>query len=120
MPLRHLGELHLVSDENQVASGLAHGHRIRERYLAGFVDEQVVELPRQVLPAEDPRCAAHEDGAVAEDADVVLRLDGTDRAARRERLLVAAHHLVERHLIDIALELARERDERSVATAAGS
>ena len=38
--LGHLGELHLVADEDQVAGGLADGDRVGEGDLAGLVDER--------------------------------------------------------------------------------
>ena len=43
--LNRLAKLHLVTDKHDVAGGGSHRNDIGHRDLAGFVDEQVVEMP---------------------------------------------------------------------------
>ena len=87
--LGQLGQLHLVADENEIPGREPDGDRVREGELSGLVDDDVIELAGQLFPAEDPRGAADEDRPVAQDPGRVLGLDGLDRAALRQRLLVA-------------------------------
>ena len=42
--LDRLTELHLVADENDVLRGGAHCDEVSERHLAGFVDEEIIEI----------------------------------------------------------------------------
>ena len=81
--LGHLGELHLVADENEIAGREPDGHRVRQGELSGLVDDEVVEPAAELLPAEGPRGAADQDRPVAQDAGRILGLDRLDRAALR-------------------------------------
>src|SRR5439155_12712805 len=89
-----LGELHLVADEDQVPGRETDGDGVRQRDLARFVDEDVVEAALQLLPAKCPRGAADQYGPVAKDARRCRRGDSPDWAPLWQRLLVSAEHLI--------------------------
>ena len=56
-PLRDVRQLLRIAQHDQVAGARTHRHRIRQRHLARFVDEQIVELPLHLFPGEQPRRA---------------------------------------------------------------
>src|SRR5438552_1285760 len=58
--LRDLGELEGITKQDEVAGGGSNGQRVRERYLAGLVDEEVVERLVHVLLCEQPGGAGDE------------------------------------------------------------
>ena len=64
-PLDRLGQLHLIADQYQVPGRWSDCDRIRQRDLAGLIDEQVVELSLQLLSAEDPGGPADQNRPVA-------------------------------------------------------
>ena len=55
--LDRLSELHLVAEQHDVARRRAHRDQVRERYLSGFVDEQVVDARLEGRVREQPRRA---------------------------------------------------------------
>ena len=63
--LQHLAELLRVADEHEVPGGGGHRERIRQRDLAGLVDEEVVEALRRAAVGEQPGRAADEVAVVA-------------------------------------------------------
>ena len=58
--LRDLGELEGIAQEDHVPRGCAHGERVSERDLSGLVDDEVIELPIQLGPREEPGRAGEE------------------------------------------------------------
>ena len=81
--LGHLGELHLVADENQIAGREPHGYRVREGELSGLVDDEVVEPATERFPAEGPRGTADQDRPVTQNAGRIPGLDRLDWTALR-------------------------------------
>src|SRR5271156_4588672 len=56
--LHRLRELHLIADEDDVGGSARHGDEVAERYLARFIDEQIIIGPALVLVAKmKPRAA---------------------------------------------------------------
>ena len=64
-----LSQLHLIPDESQVSGGECRPHNVGQRKLAGFVNEQIVELAGQFRSAENPRCPSDNNRTGAERRD---------------------------------------------------
>ena len=45
MPLNHLGQLHLITNENDILSAKPGCNHICKTHLASFIDKQVIEFP---------------------------------------------------------------------------
>ena len=58
--LRHLRKLHRVTEQDERPRGRAERERVRERDLPGLVDEEVIERPVELRPAEEPGRAGDE------------------------------------------------------------
>ena len=58
--LHRLRQLHLIADQHDVRGSARHGDEIAERYLARFIDEQIVICPALVFAAEMKHRAADE------------------------------------------------------------
>ena len=58
--LRHVRQLLRIAEQDDVARGGADGNRIRERRLAGLVDEQIIERLVECRAREQPRRAGDE------------------------------------------------------------
>ena len=58
--LRHLRELHRVAEQDERPRARPERERVGERGLAGLVDEEVVELPVELLAREEPGRAGEE------------------------------------------------------------
>ena len=85
--LRDLGELERVAEQDEVAGGRADRERVRERDLAGLVDEQVVERLVHVLLGEEPGGAGDELHVLGR-REVVVVVGALDEVAVELRLLV--------------------------------
>ena len=70
-PCRDLRELLRVAEQHQIARGGAHGDRVSQRDLAGFVDEQVVEALVHPFASEEP-CGAGDERHVGRLALLVV------------------------------------------------
>ena len=78
-PLRHLGELDRVAEQDDVPRRSSHRQRVRERDLPRLVDEQVVDGAVQLGPCEQPRRAGEQPHlGIGEGRDVT-------RSSRSER-----------------------------------
>ncbi|MCY1559768.1 hypothetical protein D9M68_968370 [compost metagenome] len=54
LPLDRLRQLHLIAQQDQVASRHPHGNQIGRAHLTGFVDKEVVQLLSQVGVGKQP------------------------------------------------------------------
>ena len=91
--LRHLRQLLRVAERARGCARRAHGDGVRQRHLAGFVDEQIVEPPLHPLAREEPRRAGDELRVCRLALLVLCRV--LDEAAARKRRLVLVAALLE-------------------------
>src|SRR5438105_15721562 len=124
-PLRHLRQLQRITEQNERARRRPHRQRIRQRYLARLVDEQVIERLVELRSREEPRRSRVQLNVDCWD-DLVCALDELSFVRRfgiaAARLLQASERdaVLARGLLDRAQEIvdrlvARRRDTDSLA-----
>ena len=115
--LRHLRKLHRVTEQDERPRGRAERERVRERDLPGLVDEEVIERPVELGPAEEPGRAGDELHLRVGEARVAPRR--RDEAAGEDRV-IPARRLLQPAELDACLgsdffDLAEQVVDRLVA-----
>ena len=107
--LGDLRELHLVADQDEVAGGLPDSDGVRERELAGLVDEDVVKGAGQLLPTQEEGRTTDHAGAAGSGAGYVVVLQFADDALSHQLVVVVVAYLIETAGDSSALHLIRHR-----------
>jgi len=94
-PLDRLRELHLITDQHQVACSDAHRDHVRKADLASLVNKQVIERSIEFGPSEQPRSTGDEHVPVLDGLRVKRLLDP---AAGAQQLVLVATFLDPAHV----------------------